>query len=277
MKQPRARWAELIPGRLYQVGGSTQTGYKDDAAGYLITNDNKTRIVEIDPGHPDAYVAHMRNVRSLARKLNIGNRAIKETIFLGTHGHYDHIGSMCSRLDRTVYIGRPDIAGVEARERIATAAALYSRGFPGLTAQPIDELPGVEQYEIEGINGLVYNLDDSTSIEIFATPGHTPGSLTFVAHTPDGNAMIAGDTLYGMETLGLSNPKQWLDSLLNMQVIAEAESIRGLTFGHGVDNLVETPFEHLSKSVAAMNARIETNFVNPWQCYGRDVVAEDNE
>lgn len=124
-----------------------------------------------------------------------------------THTHIDHVGATAA-VQRTS----------NARACIHEADRFLYDLLPVQAAMLGVPLP--EKVEMEG--SLT---DDSTitagSVEmgILHTPGHTPGSVTFVVTTPDGTRVFSGDTLFRR---GIGRTDLWGgDSALIMKSLRE--------------------------------------------------------
>jgi len=103
-------------------------------------------------------------------------------IFL-THGHIDHFGAV-KRLkhwfpEAKVYINRKD------------KFLLTEELWPGFASYLNAELnPQIDEFIKEGDNFRLGNL----TIEVYETPGHTPGSVVY--YVPQLELLIAGDLLF---------------------------------------------------------------------------------
>ncbi|MDE5745896.1 MAG: MBL fold metallo-hydrolase [Paramuribaculum sp.] len=124
-----------------------------------------------------------------------------------THGHFDHFG-----------------AAELLREKLMAPIYIYSQDAPYLTdthmnlsgnsGQPIT----VPHYE-ELYDGEIIRLKANSGfyLKVIATPGHTPGSVTY--YSPEENAAFVGDTLYqhgpGLTNFPGGNRNQLEESIIN--------------------------------------------------------------
>jgi len=149
-----------------------------DASGYLFVGDEPTMI---DCGTPLGYQA----LKAGLAELGYTPKDVKRVI--GTHGHYDHISAVTSlrqESDVEFLLHEADWDGVQRGDDDLTSAFLYRA-----EAQPIRVDGTVSDGEVLRINGY--------EVEVYHTPGHTPGCVTFRVTINDVRLLIAGDTLWG--------------------------------------------------------------------------------
>lgn len=137
---------------------------------YVVSNDNGKALV-IDPGADGDEIA------SLLERHHLSVAA-----YLITHGHMDHI----SALAELVSIQPAPVAIHPADEKWAFANSnqmLPYYGVPARPPSPIRHLADGQEWNDIGIG-----------YRILATPGHTPGGVSF--YFPQENALFTGDTLF---------------------------------------------------------------------------------
>jgi glyoxylase-like metal-dependent hydrolase (beta-lactamase superfamily II) len=159
-----------------------------------------------------------------------------------THGHGDHVGSLDAlkaTLGEDVQVLMPEIdAQIHAGEREKTAGS-----WPTLETRPDVRLqPG----------------DRVGSLEVVASPGHTPGHVSFL-DTRDGT-LIAGDVFTSFGGVAVSNHFYWRFPLAAMatddkrQDLESARTLRALEprlllVGHGPP--VRDPIAAMDRAIAS--------------------------
>ena len=101
-----------------------------------------------------------------------------------THGHFDHFGAagiLRERLVAPIYIYTPD-------------ARYLTDPYLNLSAPTGESLTVPHSEEVS--DGEIIRLKHNSEfyLKVIATPGHTPGSVTYYA--PEEKAAFVGDTLY---------------------------------------------------------------------------------
>lgn len=140
-----------------------------------------------------------------------------------THGHFDHVlGSLELKLnfDIPIFINQKDS---ELLKNAQKSAQYWLK-------QPSDPVPQSTLSLSEGTKLEIGN----SSLEVFATPGHTPGSIVLFADEPQ-PLLFTGDTLFqggvGRTDFEYSSPKDLKNSLEKLYTTFPKET---LCFpGHG--------------------------------------------
>ncbi len=138
---------------------------------YIIEQEKKALI--IDPGSEGDKLIRM-----------IERREISPIAILLTHAHFDHIGALDEvrdHFDIPVYVhkeekdwlGKPELNG----------SKFFQMATPLITAREADHEIEIGKMEIDGF-----------TFDVRYTPGHSPGSVSFVF--PNDSFVIAGDTLF---------------------------------------------------------------------------------
>ncbi|HCU24557.1 MAG TPA: hypothetical protein DF383_06025 [Deltaproteobacteria bacterium] len=112
------------------------------------------------------------------------SRGWKPKYLIHTHAHLDHVGAteeLQRELGGEVGLHREDNF---LYENVAMQAALFN--LPGFTVPPV-------QQWLEDGDVLKFGQE---CLEVFHTPGHTPGSLSFYVETEAGPQIFTGDTLF---------------------------------------------------------------------------------
>jgi glyoxylase-like metal-dependent hydrolase (beta-lactamase superfamily II) len=136
---------------------------------YFIYDDSSMNGVIVDPGEDDEFI--IRRIRD--EGLQIG-------AVLLTHGHSDHLGAtaevaretgavVCGSSEARVVLGDPD------------SYRLFP-GMPEFSAAEVGRV--VEDGELLDFDGI--------EVTAIATPGHSPGSLTYAA----GDGLFCGDLIF---------------------------------------------------------------------------------
>ena len=184
-----------ITSEILQIGGYGLTA-PEDAAIYLIKFDGRAALVDAGTG---------RNPTRLLDQLKkIGVRPEHIDYLLLTHCHYDHTGGafeLRAKLDCPVLAHRLDADFLERGDNEVSAASWYGAK---LHPCPIDQ-------RLDG-DREVLPLGDR-SITALHIPGHSPGSLAFVAES-DGQTVLFGQDVHGpLDIRLLSNRADYLASL----------------------------------------------------------------
>ncbi len=125
---------------------------------YLVVNKNTKQAAIVDAGN-----------RSRDMEEYIQNNGITVSMILNTHGHYDHVGAndfYAAKYGVNVYISILD-------------EDFYADFF--YDSSVIKDISRVEQIKFEDLD-----------IKVIKTPGHTPGSVSFLIDS----ILFSGDTLF---------------------------------------------------------------------------------
>jgi hydroxyacylglutathione hydrolase len=128
-------------------------------------------------------------IRAALVRKGAGTQDIRAVFF--THGHGDHTDGVRSFPNAKVYVLEPDVQMVETRGIVVTR---------GLTDG--------EHLDVFG-----------TTVEVFALPGHTPGSAAYLVH----GVLFLGDT-----AAGINADVMEANSFLNEDAERNRESLRNL-------------------------------------------------
>lgn len=178
---------------------------------WLIGDD--TEVLVIDPAHDAAAVAEA-----------VGGRRVVRILL--THGHWDHVRAA---LDFAGIVGAP------------------------VHLHPADAFLWEQSHQPGGYlelgDGQHFSVADTT-LEARHTPGHTPGSTSFVA--PDLGAVFSGDTLFeggpGATRWDYSDFDQIIDSIRTRLLTLPSETV--VHTGHGPSTTVGAEAGQLEEWIA---------------------------
>ena len=141
---------------------------------YVIQSEESSSCVVVDPGgQPERVIDYL------------DGRNLKPELIIATHAHADHTAAVTPLVDRykcEFAIGTADVQ----------AAAEQSEWLTGLLEDFVD--PPAPAVHLSGGEDLVY---EGLEIEVLATPGHTPGSISLLID----EYVLTGDTLF-RESIG---------------------------------------------------------------------------
>lgn len=196
---------------------------------YLVTNPGPLLIDTGMPGDEQVIARAMAELGMAPRDL----RAI-----CITHAHLDHIGALAEVKAAT---GATIIAGLQEKEYIEGRRMLCSMRREGLAGTIFKCIlfvleKFVQKYAPVQLDTAFSGHDGNAplnGLDILATPGHSPGSLSF--YLPSKKALFTGDALTGIPAprlplrAGCSNYASALESVRRMAALNADICL----FGHG--------------------------------------------
>lgn len=177
---------------------------------YLIFNEQNSCLI-VDPGEEGTKLIH-----------HIENRKLKPQAILLTHTHFDHIGAVDivrEKYEIPVYVHEKEA------EWLLDSGLNGSRLFFGgeVRLKPADEI-------IAGEGKMTVGDFD---FDVFETPGHSPGSISF--YFKEGDFVAAGDALFqgsiGRTNLYGGNYEQLIESIHKKLLVLPEHTI--VLPGHG--------------------------------------------
>lgn len=183
---------------------------------YVIWNDEREGLI-VDPG------SEGKRIIDFIQEKNIQPLAI-----LLTHAHFDHIGAVDIVRDAfniPVYIHKNEQDWLEDPNK--NGSARFPLGI--VSARKAEHIIEKEQELALG----------SFRFQIFETPGHSPGSISFYFQTDD--VVFSGDALFqgsiGRTDLPFGNYQQLIQSIHDKLLVLPEETI--VCPGHGPETTIQ--------------------------------------
>jgi len=184
-----------ITSEIFQVGGN-ELSAPEDTAVYLISSGKSAALVDAGCGNSVGMICD--NIHAC------GVDPSNVELILLTHCHFDHTGgakALQGRLDCRIVAHKEDARFLESGASDVTAATWY-----GATLEPL-----IVDRKITGSRADI-QLGDNI-IQAIHTPGHSPGSVVYVAES-DGLRVLFGQDVHGpLHPSFLSNKKKYHASL----------------------------------------------------------------
>ncbi|MEV1290625.1 MBL fold metallo-hydrolase [Pseudonocardia sp. NPDC049635] len=161
---------QLLSGQDYAVGDPVATQMVNFS--YLIGDRESGEAVVVDPAYsPDELLAVL------------DADGMRLTGVLATHHHPDHVGGSMMGFD---LVGLAELLGKNpVPVHVQRAESDYVTRVTGLSATDLTPHDHDDVLEVGALR-----------IRLLHTPGHTPGSQCFLVQDPDGDRLVAGDTLF---------------------------------------------------------------------------------
>lgn len=178
-----------------------------------------------------------------------------------THAHVDHVGAVDE-----LHALLPD-----AEMLITTRDARFLTGDMSLDpGEPVDKLRGGWPILTTRPTRTLVEGDRVGSLEVVATPGHTPGHASFI-DTRDGG-LIAGDAfqtlggvavsgkwvpLFPLPAMSTWHPPTCLESARKLRALAPSR----MAVGHG--RVLEQPLAAMDRAIAALDRTLKRQTQHP--------------
>ncbi len=193
-----------ITNDIYQVGGEKYTS-SEDAAVYLIKADESAAVIDAGCGPSAEQI--VQNIR----ECGVDPEQVKYLLL--THCHFDHTGgasALKELLQCQIVAHELDAGFLETGDNTVTAAKWYSAAIQPFSADR-KLTQSSEDIQIDGM-----------TIKALHTPGHSPGSVVYLAES-EGLKVLFGQDVHGpIINAILSDKDDYLKSL-NLLLSLEAD------------------------------------------------------
>jgi len=214
------------------AGSSELSGFGDCCVYAIRLETGNVCLIDAGTSHADAILHNLQ-------KAGI-TKAITHLIL--THAHYDHIGAAWQFKDKYDLVVIAHELDVDAIEGVPGTERLTAASWYGAIYQPV-------KVDLVIRNSIEEMTLDGTSIVIYHSPGHTPGSIVATV-VDDGKTVLFGQDIHGpfMPEFG-SSIQDWATSMkmllgLDIDILCEGH------FGvfQGKDNVKKFITSHLEQN-----------------------------
>ncbi len=215
--------------RLEEVAGGVYLIRAGRSNIYLLVGEDLTLVDTGMPGEEEKVISSIKSVGRTIEELNH---------ILVTHAHMDHIGSLATLKKAS---GAKVVASRKERDYLNGTKKTWTMGREGIAGKIFKTAlffmeTFVFKYEPTEVDISCHGgeiVDCFGGIQVVASPGHSPGSLSF--YQKDKKVLFAGDALSGMSGLGLPirfGCSDYHEALGSVERFAQLDHETCL-FGHG--------------------------------------------